>query len=213
MNASQNLYQLLKGRQLLIFDFDGTVADTTPLHAAAFLNTLEPIGVSVDYQSIAGRRTADAMRLCLAAAGVTVNAMELDTLVAAKQTKVRQMMKQGLKPLPGIDKFLRWARARYQLSMVTSGSTATVRLALGFLGFDSWFKPLICADDVQNAKPHPEGFLKALRITGLTPREALVFEDSAAGFSAARQAGLEFVDIHGEIWHSFLSEKGFDHGH
>lgn len=208
MSTKQDLVQLLEGRQLLIFDFDGTVADTSPLHAAAFKETLAPLGVSVDYPSIAGRRTLDAMRYCLAESGMKVDATALDALVMEKQRRVRKLIGEGLAPLRGVDEFLRWARPRYQLSMVTSGSRATVTLALARLGYNTWFEPLICADDLRRAKPDPEGFLKLLEVTGIHPEGALVFEDSAAGFSAARQAGLEFVDVNGEIWHSYLSQIG-----
>ena len=207
MSTSNKLLQLLDGKRLLIFDFDGTVADTSPLHAAAFEETLAPLGVPVDYPSIAGLKTSDAIRQCLTAAGKMVSAKELDTLVSEKQSKVRQMIGKGLSPLLGVDEFLRWARPRYQLGMVTSGSRATVSLALASLGYETWFEPLICADDVQHAKPDPEGFLKLLEITGVTPNSALVFEDSAAGFSASRQAGLEFVDVNVEAWYS-LQTKG-----
>ena len=63
------MHQLLQGKRLLIFDFDGTVADTSPLHAAAFAQVLAPLGIAVDYPAIAGLKTLDAMRKCLAAGG------------------------------------------------------------------------------------------------------------------------------------------------
>jgi HAD superfamily hydrolase (TIGR01509 family) len=213
MMTGHNLQQLLHGKQLLIFDFDGTVADTTPLHAAAFSEVLAPLGIKVDYSCIAGLKTLDAIRQCLQGAGRVLDEVALAALVTAKQQSVRQMISHRLQPLPGVDTFLRWARQRYRLAMVTSGSRATVSLALGKLGYSGLFNPLISADDVQHAKPDPEGFLKVLRITGVTAAESLVFEDSAAGFNAAHQAGLEFVDVNHEVWQAHLSEFGVNHGH
>jgi len=84
--------------------------------------------------------------------------------------------------------------------MVTSGSRGTVSLALEKLGYTDWFDPLICADDVSQAKPAPEGFLKALQISGVPADAALVFEDSQAGFTAAAAAGLGFVDARFISW-------------
>lgn len=198
--------EMLQGKRLLIFDFDGTVADTTPLHAAAFAQVLAPLGVAVDYPRIAGLKTLDAMRQCLNGVGRILDDAELAALVAAKQQRARQMIGKALKPLPGVDEFLRWARPRYRLAMVTSGSRGTVNLALEKLGYTGWFDPLVCADDMARAKPDPEGFLQVLRMTGVPAEEALVFEDSQAGFRAAEAADLDFVDARQNPW-QVLGEK------
>jgi HAD superfamily hydrolase (TIGR01509 family) len=195
MKTAANLADALRGKRLLIFDFDGTVADTTPLHAAAFSEVLAPLGLVVDYSSIAGLKTLDAMRQCLNGAGRTLDEAELAALVTAKQQSVRQMIGQALQPLPGVDAFLRWARPRYKLAMVTSGSRGTVSLALEKLGYTGWFDPLVCADDVRHAKPDPEGFLEVIKRTGFSAKNALVFEDSAAGFSAAGSSKIDCCDV------------------
>ena len=195
MKPVANLNEALLDKRLLIFDFDGTVADTTPLHAAAFSNVLGPLGIAVDYPSIAGMKTLDAMRQCLVQAGRSPTQEEVTELAVAKQQCVRQMIVQALQPLPGVDGFLRWAKQRYQLAMYTSGSRATVHLALDKLGYTGWFNPLLCADDVHHAKPNPEGFLTVLKITGEAASQALVFEDSDAGFAAASAAGLAYFDV------------------
>lgn len=197
-----DFFEMLQSKRLLIFDFDGTVADTTPLHAAAFSRVLAPLGVTVDYSRIAGLKTLDAMRQCLDEVGRTLDGAALAKLVTAKQQCVRQMIGQELQPLPGVDAFLRWARPRYKLAMVTSGSRGTVSLALVKLGYTGWFDPLICADDVEKAKPAPEGFLMALQLAGVSAGDALVYEDSEVGFQAAVQAGLCYVDVRRVAWPS-----------
>jgi beta-phosphoglucomutase len=195
MKSVPNLAGALRGKRLLIFDFDGTVADTTPLHATAFSEVLAPFGIEVNYSCIAGLKTLDAMRQCLHGAGRFLDESALAALVTAKQQSVRKMISNALHPLPGVDAFLRWARPTYRLAMVTSGSRDTVSLALGQLGYTGWFDPLICADDVQHAKPDPEGFLAAMRITGIPPKEVLIFEDSLAGVTAAKNAGVDYFHV------------------
>ena len=195
MKPVHNLGQALQGKRLLIFDFDGTVADTTPLHAAAFSQVMAPLNIVVDYSSIAGLKTLDAMRQCLNGVGRTLDQAAIAALVAVKQQLVRQMIGQALQPLPGVDAFLHWARPRYKLAMVTSGSRGTVSLALEKLGYTGWFDPLICADDVQQAKPDPEGFLAVIKRTGVPAKHALVFEDSDVGLVAAASAGLDSCDV------------------
>ena len=195
MATAANLTEALQGKRLLIFDFDGTVADTTPLHAAAFAEVLAPLGIVVDYRNIAGMKTLDAMRQCLSRAGRVASEAELATLVSAKQQCVRQMIAQALQPLPQMDVFLRWARPRYRLSMATSGSRDTVQLGLLKLGYEGWFDPVVCADDVKNAKPDPACFLLVLALTGAEASEALIFEDSSAGIISAKNAGVDYVDV------------------
>jgi sugar-phosphatase len=200
MKPVAKLADVLNGRRLLIFDFDGTVADTSPLHAAAFSQVLAPLGIAVDYPSIAGMKTLDAMHQCLEQAGRMLSQEEVTELAAAKQQCVRQMIGQALQPLPGVDGFLRWAKPRYRLAMVTSGSSSTVGLALEKLGYSDWFSPLICADDLTRSKPDPEGFIRVLQMTGVPADEALIFEDSKAGFLAARAAGLAYLDARTLDW-------------
>jgi HAD superfamily hydrolase (TIGR01509 family) len=200
----KDLPSLLAGKQLLIFDFDGTVADTTPLHADAFSMVLSPMGIAVNYPELAGLKTLDAMRKCLVDAYLVPSDEELLKLVSAKQQAVRYMISRELSTLPGVDEFLRWARPCYRLGMATSGSRGTVELALQKLGYVGWFEPLVCADDVLNAKPDPEGFLTVLKMTGTKAADALVFEDSTAGFAAAQAAGLAYVDARQNLWQQLV---------
>lgn len=190
----------MAGRQLLIFDFDGTVADTTSLHAQAFTEVLGARGVLVHYPDIAGLKTQDAMRACLSKAGSECTDADVNVLTQAKQQRVRELIAEGLQPLPGVHEFLLWARHRYALAMATSGSRGTVSLALAALGYTGWFEPLVCADDVPRAKPAPDLFLAALGRTGLPASAALVFEDAPAGLQAAKAAGIDHVDVRGIDW-------------
>ena len=195
MIIEQHWLLQLQGKKLLIFDFDGTVADTSPLHEAAFAKVLEPFGVGVDYSAIAGMRTAEALRRCFQLAGRLFPEQEMDALVAGKQSAVRSAIKDSLQPLPGVEDFLHWASSKFRLAMVTSGSRGTVSIALAALGYEGVFDPLITAEDVKRSKPDPEGFLAALRMCDCSASEALVFEDSDAGVQASQCAGISCWDV------------------
>jgi HAD superfamily hydrolase (TIGR01509 family) len=186
---------LLKGKTLLIFDFDGTLANTGPLHAKAFKEILEPHGITVDYPAIAGMKTADAIQKCLLSIGLNLSEVKLDELVTAKQNYVRELIQKQLLPLPGVDAFLRWAKTRYRLALYSSGSRGTVELSLRKLGYTDWFDPMLCAEDVKVAKPSPEGFKKILQVSKISANFAIVFEDSEAGLLAATRASLDVVDV------------------
>jgi putative hydrolase of the HAD superfamily len=204
MYSNPSISTLLKGKKLLIFDFDGTVADTSHLHALAFEKVLSPLGIAVDYSKIAGLKTEDALLLCADSCGRVLPDVMLNNLVKAKQKLVRELITNQLEPLQGVDDFLKWAQKFYRLSMATSGSRGTVGLALEKLGYLNFFSPLICADEVERAKPYPDLFLKVLHVTDSMPHEALVFEDSESGFASALSAGIPYVDVRGINWRSEL---------
>lgn len=68
------------------------------------------------------------------------------------------------------------------------------------LGYEGWFDPIVYSEDVAHAKPAPDGLLKALAAMQVRPEQALVFEDTAFGFEAARTAGLAVVDVNSLNW-------------
>lgn len=195
MTPGPELARLLQGRRLLIFDFDGTIADSSPLHEQAFREVLEPLGLSIDYSLLAGRATLDAVRHCFALNQRETNDQaQLAELARLKQQRGRELIATQLSAFPAAAALLAWVRPRHRLALVTSGSRATIDLALARLSLAGWFDPLLTADDLDRAKPDPQGFLDAIRMAGVAPDQALVFEDSDAGFEAARQAGIEAVD-------------------
>lgn len=185
----------LVGKQLLIFDFDGTIADSSPLHEQAFREVLGPHGIEIDYPRIAGRATRDAVRLSFVIKGkAEPNAGLIEDLATQKQQRGRELLSSSLIAFPAAEALLGWARSRFRLALVSSGSRATIDISLARLGLTNWFEPLITADDVTAAKPDPQGFLMALDQTEVTAEAALVFEDADSGFEAARRAGIEAID-------------------
>jgi HAD superfamily hydrolase (TIGR01509 family) len=189
------LSSMISDKRLLIFDLDGTLADTSPQHARAFAAVLAPLGVACEYRGIAGMRTFEAMQKCLSIAGIDVPEEQVRALAEKKQAFVRKLIRDELKPMRGVDPFLRSLQGRFRLALCTSGSRGSATLALETLGYSGQFDPVVCAEDVVRAKPDPEGFLKVLRMTGTSAAEALVFEDSDAGLESARRAGIAAVDV------------------
>jgi HAD superfamily hydrolase (TIGR01509 family) len=197
------LHKMLIGKRLLIFDFDGTLVDTGPLHEAAFNTVLEPWGFKVDYPAIAGLRTVDAFLAIFAANNLSVSKLKIQELTLSKQFTVRALIERELEPMPGVDKFLRWALPRYRLALFSSGSTETVNFAIRKLNYTGWFDPLLCSEDVENAKPHPEGFLKVLSISKVSADQAIIFEDSDVGVLSARRANVSCVRVWAKTFEDF----------
>ncbi|SFR98944.1 HAD family hydrolase [Sphingomonas jatrophae] len=186
---------LLARRRLFIFDLDGTLADTSPIHAAAFSAAFAPHGIAVDYATIEGFATDAAVRTLLAGAGRPAEAATVAALVAAKRAAARNGL-AAVREVAGAGAFVAHAAAAgHRLALCTSGARETVERTLASIGLADRFECVITADDVTRAKPAPDGFLAALARTGVAARDALVFEDSAAGLAAAQAAGIDAIRI------------------
>jgi len=200
-----SLKKKLEGKKLLIFDFDGTIADTSPFHELAFKETLQPLKVKVDYQLIAGQKTIDAMKLCCK--NLALDDLQYIDLTKTKQQKFKEKISKTIKPLPGVHEFIEWAQSSYYLALASSGSRSNIIFCLEKLGYINFFNYILCGDDVKNGKPDPEIFLKVLKKFNYQPEDALIFEDSHAGFVASVNAGIEYFDANSNLWTSFMNES------
>jgi len=187
------LAQLLSRKRLLIFDLDGTLVDSSPLHARAFEETFAPHGVAVDYNTIAGMTTAAAVDKL--AAGLALEEGERSRLVAEKRDRALRMLETELSAIEGAVDFVRAARSRFTLALCTSASRRGAEASLARVGLEGCFDPVITAEDVTRGKPDPEPFLKALSAHRAEPSEALVFEDADSGLAAAAAAGIDALRI------------------
>jgi HAD superfamily hydrolase (TIGR01509 family) len=186
--------RLLDGRRLFIFDLDGTLADTSPIHAAAFAAALAPRGIAVDYPRIAGLTTEAAIRQLLAEGGQRASAADIAALIAAKRAFARTGLAE-VREVTGAVRFVAQAAALHRVALCTSAARVTAAATLARLGLADRFDPVVTAEDVVRAKPAPDAFLMALDRAGVAAAQALVFEDSEAGLAAARAAGIDAIRI------------------
>lgn len=187
---------LLSRKRLLIFDLDGTLVDSSPIHARAFNEAFARHGVTVDYERIAGMTTDAAVAKVAAEAELTLDAAERAALVEDKRLRSRALMATELRPIDGSVEFVRAASDRgYRMALCTSGSRDSVALALRTAGIEGCFEPVIVAEDVTKGKPDPECFLMAVERHGAPAAEALIFEDAPSGLAAADAAGIEAVHV------------------
>ena len=194
MTAAE-LAELLSRKRLLIFDLDGTIVDSSPLHERAFNDAFAGEGIAVDYPAIAGMTTEAAVDEVAGKAGLRLAAPRRRAIIEAKRARARHLIETELKPIDGSVDFIRRARAVFPIALCTSGSRASVEAALAGVGLAGMFEPVIAAEDVVRGKPDPEGFLKALGCRGVAAADALVFEDSESGLAAASSAGIDAVQI------------------
>jgi beta-phosphoglucomutase len=192
---------VFNGKKLLIFDYDGTIADSNKIHEAAFYESLESMQLDFDYAKLAGLSTEDAFKTIFVKNNVDYSEIDLDSLVHQKRLTAMQLIQKNLQPLPGCLEFLEEARKHFTLTVVSSGSSESIIYGLRKFKILSLFKLIICRDHVDCTKPNPEGLLKAFsNFSGLKKSEVLVLEDSENGFAAAQNANFEFIDIKKIDW-------------
>jgi len=184
----------------LIFDLDGVVVDTMPLHTRAWLRYLEQLGISRKdvATQMHGRRNDEIVREFL---GPNVPNDVVLEHGAAKERLFREMMGADLvrSLVPGVADFL--ARTDgMPVALATNAEPANVDFALDGTNLRRWFQAIVDGSQVRNAKPAPDVYLLAAARLGVAPRNCIVFEDSPAGIAAARAAGMRVAGIltHGD---------------
>ena len=179
----------------LIFDMDGTLADSDPVHLRAFEAYMAPLGVRVDEEvyrtKIAGRTNAQIFAGLLPDSSPEDQARHGDE----KEALFRRMS-DTLAPVGGLLALLDWARAKgLRIALVTNGPRLNVEHTLEALGIADRFEVTIAGEDVARGKPDPLPYRTALDRLGIAPDEAVAFEDSPAGLKAAKAAGIVTIGI------------------
>lgn len=180
----------------ILFDFDGVLADTEPLHYRCWKEILSPFGIVLDWDTYAESFIGVSDRHMLAQfCDKAKPAVDLETLVAQYPTKrdcFRQMIARELPFFPGCREFLK-SLSDYKLAVVSSTGRPEIEPALHQAGIFDCFQTLVCGADVKNLKPAPEPYL--LAATRLNAHCPLVVEDSDAGVESATAAGFDVIRV------------------
>lgn len=179
----------------LLFDLDGTLAETDSLHLPTWVDALEPYGVEVDEEfyraRISGRSTAEIVRELLP----DLTAEQGRSLGDAKEASFRERA-AGLEPLPGLVDFVERGRELgMHIALVTNAPGENVEAILLALKLRDFFDVVVLAEEVEAVKPDPAPYRAALEKTGVRAERALAFEDSVSGISSSVAAGIPTVGI------------------
>jgi beta-phosphoglucomutase len=191
----------------VIFDLDGTLADTEPLHFAAFREVLLPLTITLDHDEyftrLIGYNDHDCFAAVLNGHQRPTDATIIARLSAAK-ADVYQALIAGHDVLyPGAADFVRRCAERFPLMIATGTLRAEAEMILRRGAIRDCFLDIIAAEDVAHGKPAPDGFLAALGRFGfilrprpsITAAECLVIEDTLAGIEAAHRAGMRVLAV------------------
>ena len=179
----------------LLFDLDGTLADTNPLHRSTWEKFLEPYGYNVTwdfYRDNISGRVGQEMVLDLFP---DLSPEEAQEMSDAKDARFRERAGE-LEALPGLRDFVAKARGKgMKMALVTNAPEENVLAVLRALNLEGIFDTVIRADDVDAGKPDPAPYEAALEALGISNDEALAFEDSPSGIASSVAAGIPTVGI------------------
>ena len=188
------MISLPKQFKAIIFDLDGTLADTMPIHYRACQIVCQEYGFDFPkdyfYQE-AGKPTLEVFQNLVKMLGKNLDG---NTLGRAKEEKFLELI-HTVQPISLVADVARNYKGKVPMAIGSGGQRNSVDLTLKAIGFDEFFDSVVTCDDVVEHKPHPATFLKAAYDMGVSATDCLVFEDGDPGIQAAKSAGMMFVDI------------------
>ncbi len=176
----------------LIFDCDGTLADTMPAHYLAWLSVLQPFGIPFPedrFYGLGGRPTVEIAKLLLHGTGADIH-----QIARAKEDAFVANIGDVL-PIEKVVRIAREGRGVMPMAVASGGYRTVVEMTLRQVGLLDWFPVIVTAEDTARHKPEPDVFLEAAARLGVAPAGCVVYEDGDLGIEAARRAGMRFVDI------------------
>lgn len=180
----------------VLFDMDGVIVDTEPLHRKAYFKMFEEIGINVSealYTSFTGQST---LEICQTLVDTFALAQTPQTLVAVKRKHFKYLFENdtSLQLLPGVlDLIKDYHQNGITLVLASSASIDNIKRIFTRFNLDPYFVAKLSGADLAKSKPHPEIFLKAAEAAGQPTTNCMVIEDSTNGIKAAKAAGIYCV--------------------
>ena len=181
--------------EAVIFDMDGVLVDSEPLHQESTRRVLAECGVvdRVDDPTFVGLTDVEIFTIFRAR-----HRFEPDPVTLSRRfiAMASALMREDARPLPGVPDVLHALRAAgYRLALASSSTPEVIAATLEALDIRALFEHVVSAADIGRGKPAPDVFLEAARRLGVAPSACLVVEDSRNGILAARAAGMRRVAI------------------
>ncbi len=183
------------GPRAVIFDLDGVLVDSEPLHVKAWKALFEREGIRASEEEFAmgvGMADTEWISLILAARR---RHDDPQWWRSAKNEVFREILAREVRPFPGALDLIERLRGEFRLGVASNSVRETVETALRLLGVRERFEAVVGAEDLTNYKPHPQAYLKAADALGVAPPRCTVVEDSTLGVQAAKAAGMRCVGI------------------
>lgn len=185
--------------EAVLFDIDGTLCDTDPIHLNAFRVMLQEIGyndgVPVDEEffikNISGKHNDD-----IAAFLFPDDHARGLKFMEDKEALFRRLARENLKPIDGLDKVKNWIQDRgLRRAAVTNAPRPNAEMMIQVLGLADFFEAVIVGSECVRAKPFPDPYLKALEVLKVSKDHTIIFEDSVSGIKAGVAAEVAVIGL------------------
>ena len=187
---------ILKPGAALLFDIDGTLADTDPLHLKAFNQTFAPFGHHFDKARFALELQGKANEAIAHRFLPHLSPEEGMAVMMSKEALFRELARTEIHAVPGLFELLDLADAAdLPMAAVTNAPRANAELILNGLGIVGRFRAVVIGEELAHGKPHPLPYLEGLRLLGANAEHSVAFEDSRTGITSATSAGLATIGI------------------
>jgi len=177
-----------------IFDCDGTLADSMPVHYGAWADTVRTYGGQIPeelFYNLGGWPSRKMVEFLNERFG---SSLDPETIANEKEQLYVQRI-GTIRPIPEVADFARQVAAFAKVSVASGGILPVVTKTLEAIGFENFFSVIVTSEQVKRGKPFPDMFLEAASRMGVQPSDCLVLEDSPAGFEAAVSAGMDYVVV------------------
>ena len=178
----------------LIFDCDGTLADTMPAHYRAWAATVRRYGIHFSEQRFYELGGVPSHRIVALLAGEQGVTADPDRVAREKEAAFLEYV-DAVQPVAAVVEIARRHRGVLPLAVASGGLRPVISRVLTRLGILDWFDAIVTAEDTTRHKPEPDVFLEAARRLGVPPAACVVYEDTDLGLEAARRAGMRGIDV------------------
>lgn len=178
----------------LLFDFDGTIADTMPAHLDAWNKALKVYNLTLSREQHlgwAGRTTRQIVEMLNQIHGTSISP---EAFSLAKEGDYLSSI-PNVKAIPSVVEIIKHYKGQLPMAVVSGSRHKPVEMTLDHLALRDSFDVLVCAEDYVNGKPAPDCFLLAAKMMNVDPKECLVFEDAVLGFESAHAAGMTCLKV------------------
>ncbi|XP_066344579.1 haloacid dehalogenase-like hydrolase domain-containing protein Sgpp isoform X2 [Miscanthus floridulus] len=198
--ATNSALTKLAPLEAILFDIDGTLCDSDPIHFCAFRDLLQQVGfndgvpITEEFYSatISGGHNDDLARALFP----DMDHQKAMQFMDDKEALFRKLAPGQLKALDGLHELCGWIEGRnLKRAAVTNAPRANAELMLSLLGLTDFFPVLVIGPECDRAKPFPDPYLKALQLIDASPEHTFIFEDSASGVRAGVAAGVPVVGL------------------
>ena len=184
----------MENPQALIFDCDGTLTNSMPLHYRAWRQVLDSIDIPFTEKRFYELAGMPGSKVFADVAGDKFSEEQVESLLADREALFFDLLDE-IEPISAVVQIAKSSHGQMPMAVASGSIRDSVDRQLATLGIADLFDAIVTAEDTQRHKPEPDVFLEAARLLNVAPEVCRVYEDSDLGIEAAKRAGMSWVDV------------------